>query len=132
MAAAAAITVNYEIGHHLKSKQLRDPLTHVFKGKECNEAIICVLRSQQLPQNSTWPSKLAFLDLFARGYTFFTLIFSSHRNRELVELLWELQIDVSIIYQFLFDMCIRCTVVRLPGEITVLDAISSLSGRDLL
>ena len=36
-------------------------------------------------------------------YTFFlepcfTLIFSSHRNRELYELLWELQIDVSIIY----------------------------------
>ena len=27
---------------------------------------------------------------------------------------------------------VRCTVVRLPGEITVLDAISSLSGRDLL
>ena len=26
MAAAAAITVNYEIGHHLKSIQVRDPI----------------------------------------------------------------------------------------------------------
>ena len=51
--------------------------THVFKGKECNEAIICVLRSQQLPQNSKWPSKLAFLDLFARRLI---LLFYDHSN----------------------------------------------------
>ena len=31
---------------------------------------------------------------------FFSLIFSSHRTRELYEILWELQIDVSIIYSF--------------------------------
>ena len=71
--AAAAITANYEIAHNLKSIQLRDPFfsyTHVFKGKECNEAIIWVLRSWQLPQNSKLPSKLAFLDLFTRRYTF--------------------------------------------------------------
>ena len=40
--------------------------THVFKGKKCNESIICILGSQQLPQNSKWPpfwSKLAFWDL---------------------------------------------------------------------
>ena len=48
MAAAAAITTNYDIGHNLKSIQVRYPFfsyTHDFKGKECNEAIICVLRS---------------------------------------------------------------------------------------
>ena len=43
--AAAAITANYEISHNLKSIQLRDPIFFLdpcFKGKECNEAIICV------------------------------------------------------------------------------------------
>ena len=35
--------------------------------------------------------------LIREALYFFTLIFSSHRNRELYELLWELQIDVSII-----------------------------------
>merc|ERR1712018_501882 len=49
-----------------------------------------------LPQNSKWPLKLAFLDLFARRYIS-SLIFRSHRTRELYELLWELQIDVSFI-----------------------------------
>ena len=39
MAAAAAITAHYEIGHNLKSIQLRD------LGKECNEAIIYILRA---------------------------------------------------------------------------------------
>ena len=46
--AATAITANYEIAHNLKSIHLETqffPSTHVFKGKECNEAIICVLRS---------------------------------------------------------------------------------------
>ena len=36
--------------------------------------------------------------LIREALYFFSLIFSSHRNRELYELLWELQIDVSIIY----------------------------------
>ena len=41
---------------------------------------------------------------FSTRYTFSmffsSLILSSHRTRELYELLWELQIDVSIIYSF--------------------------------
>ena len=36
--------------------------------------------------------------LIREALYFFTLIFTSHRNWELYELLWELQIDVSIIY----------------------------------
>ena len=46
-----------------------------------------VLRSQQLPQNG-------------RHLDPVHMIFSSHRTRELYELLWELEIDVSIIYSF--------------------------------
>ena len=37
----------------------------------------------------------------AEEFFIFSLILSSHRTRELYELLWELQIDVSIIYSFL-------------------------------
>ena len=44
MAAAAAITANYEIGHNLKSIQVRDPFFSLDPCKECNEAMICVLR----------------------------------------------------------------------------------------
>ena len=39
--------------------------------------------------------------LIREALYFFSLIFSSHRTRELYDLLWELQIDVSIIYSFL-------------------------------
>ena len=45
--------------------------------------------------------------LIREALYFFTLIFSSHRNRELYELLWELQIDVSIIYSFFLDPCFQ-------------------------
>ncbi len=38
--------------------------------------------------------------LIREALYFFSLIFSSHRTRELYDLLWELQIDVSIIYSF--------------------------------
>ena len=90
MAAAAAISANVEIGHNLKSIQFRDPFysqTHDFKGKECNEAIIYVLQSQQLPQNGrhlglNWRLRL---NTYSRGAI----------------LLLELQIDGSINNWFL-------------------------------
>ena len=37
---------------------------------------------------------------FSQNLACFSLILTSHRTRELYELLWELQIDVSIIYWF--------------------------------
>ena len=39
--------------------------------------------------------------LIREALYFVSLIFSSQRTRELYELFWELQIDVSIIYSFL-------------------------------
>ena len=41
--------------------------------------------------------------LIREALYFFSLILSSHRTRELYELLWELQIDVSIIYSFSYE-----------------------------
>ena len=50
MANVAAITANFEIGHKLKSVQVIDSKSnHFSKPIECNEAIICILRSQQQP-----------------------------------------------------------------------------------
>ena len=75
------------------SQNPRDPVfsqTHVFKDKECNEGIICVLRPLQLPQNQ---SKIAAiwvkvgvlrLNTYSRG----------------VILLWEILIYGSINYWF--------------------------------
>ncbi len=45
--------------------------------------------------------------LIREALYFFSLIFSSHRTRELYDLLWELQIDVSIIYSFLIVLYLK-------------------------
>ena len=53
---AASNATNYEIGHSLKSIQVIDSFSRpVFKDKECNEAIICILRSQKIAQNPKLP-----------------------------------------------------------------------------
>ena len=45
--------------------------------------------------------------LLREALYFFSLILSSHRTRELYELLWELQIDVSIIYSFVLGLLLK-------------------------
>jgi hypothetical protein len=70
MAAAAAITANYEIGHNLKSIRLRDPIF--------------------FPR-----------PMFSRVRNAIKLSFLFYDHSNYLKLLWELQIDVSIIYSFL-------------------------------
>ena len=86
--AAAAITANYEIAHNLKSIQLRDPIFFPIPmfSRVRNAMKLSFLfydHSNYLKMAAIWVKRL---NTFSRGVT----------------LLWELQIDVSIILLVFF------------------------------
>ena len=102
MAAAAAITAKYEIGHNLKSIQVRDPIffprpmfSRVRNAMKLSFAFYDLsnyLKIQNGRRNWRFQT-------YSRGVI---LLFYDHSNY--LKILWELQIDVSIIYSFVFQV----------------------------
>ena len=94
--AAAAITANYEIAHNLKSIQLRDPIffpipmfSRVRNAMKLSFAFYDLsnyLKFQNGRRNWRFQT-------YSRGVI---LLFYDHSNY--LKIMWELQIDVSIIY----------------------------------
>ena len=97
--AAAAITANYEIAHNLKSIQLRDPIffpipmfSRVRNAMKLSFAFYDLsnyLKFQNGRRNWRFQT-------YSRGVI---LLVYDHSNY--LKIMWELQIDVSIIYSFL-------------------------------